>query len=76
MLSDVPIDRRWLLRKYDNNRVLIVSDLHLGFEVEWFGRGLRVYDPTWSINIIKALRKDILEIKPSHLVICGDLEHH
>jgi len=76
MLSDVPIDRRWLLRKYDDNKVLIVSDLHLGFEVEWFGRGLRVFDPTWSINIIKALRRDILEIKPSHLVICGDLEHH
>ncbi len=76
MLSDVPIDRRWLLRKYDDNKVLIVSDLHLGFEVEWFGRGLKVHDPTWSIDIIKTLRRDILEIKPSHLLICGDLEHH
>ena len=75
MHPDVPIDRRWLLRKYDDKKVFIVSDLHLGFEVEWFGRGLRVYDPTWSIEIIKNLKRDILEVKPTHLVICGDLEH-
>lgn len=76
MLSDIPYDRRWLLRKYGDNKVLIVSDLHLGFEVEWFGKGLRVYDPNWSIEIIKTLRKEILEIKPTHLLICGDLEHY
>ena len=76
MLSDIPYDRRWLLRKYGDNKVLIVSDLHLGFEVEWFGKGLRVYEPNWSIEIIKALKRDILEIKPTHLLICGDLEHH
>jgi len=55
---------------------LIVSDLHLGFEVEWFGRGFRVYDPTWSIDIIKSLKRVILETNPTHLIICGDLEHH
>jgi len=76
MLSGEPLDRRWLLRKYGDSKVLIVADLHLGFEVEWFGRGLRVYDPNWSIEIIKTLRRDILEIKPTHLLICGDLEHY
>jgi metallophosphoesterase superfamily enzyme len=70
------LDRRWLLRKYGDNSVLIVSDLHLGFEVEWFGRGIRTNDPNWSIEIIKVLKKDILKIKPTHLLICGDLEHH
>ncbi len=76
MLTDHPIDRRWLVRNFNGNKVLFVSDLHLGFDVEWFGRGLWTTKPNWSIEIIRNLRNDILKIRPTHLIICGDLEHH
>ncbi|MHA1993717.1 MAG: hypothetical protein ACW97Z_04190 [Candidatus Hodarchaeales archaeon] len=76
MLSDQSIDRRWLVRTYDENKVLLISDLHLGFDVEWYGRGLWTKKPSWSLEIIQNLRNDVLKVKPSHLIICGDLEHH
>ncbi|MHA1978039.1 MAG: hypothetical protein ACW98I_14120 [Candidatus Hodarchaeales archaeon] len=75
MLSDQSVDRRWLVRKFNKNKVLLVADLHLGFDVEWFGRGLWTKKPNWSLEIINDLRKDILKLRPSHLIICGDLEH-
>ncbi|MHA1941202.1 MAG: metallophosphoesterase, partial [Candidatus Hodarchaeales archaeon] len=58
-----------------NIKVLIISDLHLGFEIEWFGRGLKTNEPNWSYEIIQKLKNDINETKPDHLIICGDLEH-
>ena len=73
MLSDQSIDRRWLVRKYDDNKVLLVADLHLGFDVEWFGRGLWTNKPSWSIEILNNLKQDILRLRPSHVIIC---EHH
>ncbi len=76
MLPTQSLDRRWLARKYDEYKILFVADLHLGFEIEWFGRGLKTSIPNWSIGIIKNLRNDIKELQPSHLVICGDFEHH
>ncbi len=76
MLSDQSVDRRWLVRNFNEKKVLLVADLHLGFDVEWFGRGLWTSKPSWSLEIIKNLRDDILKIHPSHLVVCGDLEHH
>ncbi|MHA2094142.1 MAG: hypothetical protein ACW98F_05885 [Candidatus Hodarchaeales archaeon] len=75
MLSDQSVDRRWLVRKLNNNKILLVADLHLGFDVEWFGRGLWTKKPNWSLEIINDLKKDILKLRPSHLIICGDLEH-
>jgi metallophosphoesterase superfamily enzyme len=76
MLSNQSIDRRWLVRNYGENKALLVSDLHLGFDVEWHGRGLWTKKPIWSFEILQNLRKDILKTTPSHLIICGDLEHH
>jgi len=70
------LDRRWLARKIDKNKVLFISDLHLGFEIEWVGRGLKTSIPNWSIEILNTLRNEIMKLKPSHLVICGDFEHH
>lgn len=76
MLPSQPLDRRWLARKIEDEKILLVADLHLGFEIEWFGRGLKTSIPNWSMEIINNLRKDILDLQPSHLIICGDFEHH
>lgn len=75
MFSEDNFDRRYLLRKYNSQKVLLVSDLHLGIELEWYRSGLDISNPQWSFEIIRNLKKDILEIKPTHVLIVGDLEH-
>ncbi|WP_455463192.1 hypothetical protein [Candidatus Hodarchaeum mangrovi] len=73
--SEDNLDRRYLLRNYNSKKVFLVSDLHLGIELEWHQSGLDISNPQWSFEIIRTLRKDILETNPTHVLIVGDLEH-
>ncbi|UCG01009.1 MAG: metallophosphoesterase [Candidatus Heimdallarchaeota archaeon] len=75
MAHENSIDRRYLLRKFNNTKVLLVADLHLGFEAEWANRGLKSSKPEWSFEIIDQLKKDIEETLTDQLIILGDLEH-
>ncbi|MFX0051636.1 MAG: metallophosphoesterase [Candidatus Hermodarchaeota archaeon] len=75
MFNEDALDRRYLLRKYNDSKVMIVSDLHLGFEAEWSYRGLDTREPQWSFTIINNLKNDIKNTKPNYLIILGDLEH-
>jgi len=75
MFNEDAIDRRYLLRKYSDSKVMIVSDLHLGFEAEWSRKGLDTREPQWTFKIINNLKNDIEKTKPNYLVILGDLEH-
>jgi len=75
MSSEDETDRRYLLRKYNDSKVMIVADLHLGFEAEWSDKGLDTSEPHWSYKIIDQLKNDILETNPDQLLILGDLEH-
>lgn len=69
------IDRRYLLRKYDDSKILFVSDLHLGFEDEWFRHGLKTREPSWSFEIVDRLSNDIGKTKPDRVFFLGDIEH-
>lgn len=69
------IDRRYLLRKYNNSKILLVADLHLGFEAEWANKGLEARLPEWSFEIIDELKKDLEETLADQLIVLGDLEH-
>ena len=75
MAYENSIDRRYLLRKYNNTKILLVADLHLGFEAEWAKKGLETRKPEWSFKIIDQLKKDIEETLTDQLIILGDLEH-
>lgn len=75
MAHENSIDRRYLLRKYNNTKILLVADLHLGFEAEWANKGLEARKPEWSFEIIDQLKKDIEETLADQLMILGDLEH-
>lgn len=75
MSSEDEIDRRYLLRKYNDSKIMIVADLHLGFEAEWSDKGLDTYEPHWSYKIIDQLKNDILETNSDQLLVLGDLEH-
>ncbi|MFX1506221.1 MAG: hypothetical protein ACFFDC_08895 [Promethearchaeota archaeon] len=75
MAYENSVDRRYLLRKYNNTKILLVADLHLGFEAEWVKRGLEAKKPEWSIEIIDQLKRDLEETLADQLIILGDLEH-
>ncbi|MFX1516758.1 MAG: hypothetical protein ACFFC6_10635 [Promethearchaeota archaeon] len=75
MAYENSIDRRYLLRKFDNTKILLVADLHLGFEAEWAKKGLATRNPAWSFKIIDQLKSDIEETLTDQLIILGDLEH-
>ncbi|MFW9903007.1 MAG: hypothetical protein ACFFFH_01625 [Candidatus Thorarchaeota archaeon] len=75
MAYENSIDRRYLLRKYNNTKILLVADLHLGFEAEWIKRGLEAKKPEWSFKIIDQLKNDLEETLADQLIILGDLEH-
>ncbi|MHA2244374.1 MAG: hypothetical protein ACXADY_05355 [Candidatus Hodarchaeales archaeon] len=75
MIKEKAIDRRYLLRKYNNSKILLIADLHLGFEAEWLHKGLDIREPNWSFRVIDRLKEDIKKTVPNHLIILGDLEH-
>lgn len=75
MAYENSVDRRYLLRKYNNTKILLVADLHLGFEAEWVKRGLETKKPEWSFEIIDQLKRDLEETLADQLIILGDLEH-
>lgn len=75
MFNEKAIDRRYLLRKYNNSKMLLIADLHLGFEAEWLSKGLDIREPNWSFRVVNRLKNDIEQTNPDHLIILGDLEH-
>lgn len=68
------IDRRYLLRKYNRSKLLLVADLHLGFDIGLSSR-FDTREPRWSYEIIDNLKMDIETTKPEYLIVLGDLEH-
>ncbi|NHJ02463.1 MAG: hypothetical protein EAX86_10035 [Candidatus Heimdallarchaeota archaeon] len=75
MALDDTVDRRYLLRKFHQSKVILVADLHLGFEAEWSHRGIDSKDPSISYTIIDRLMSDINRTKANHLIILGDIFH-
>jgi metallophosphoesterase superfamily enzyme len=75
MKNHKEIDRRYLLRKYNDSKIMLVSDLHLGFEGEWVRHGLKTRELSWSFEIIDRLRNDIRNTNAECIFFLGDIEH-
>ena len=55
-------------------RILIVNDLHIGYEEALHGKGILV--PKFQLQeIIKEMEKIFQKVKPTTLIINGDLKH-
>ena len=54
-------------------RVLIVTDLHIGFEYELAKMGISI--PYQTNRLLNELLNIVLECKPHRLIILGDLKH-
>ncbi len=54
-------------------RILIVSDLHIGIENEYYQRSMRI--PSQTRGMVKRLERLVQETRADRLVILGDIKH-
>lgn len=66
-------DQPALLLDRKGERVLVISDLHLGWEVTLAHQGIHV--PSQVPRLLEKLRKIIAETNPKVLILLGDVKH-
>ena len=62
-----------LVVRSKNQRVLVIADLHIGWEVALAQEG--VYIPSQTPKILNKLQKIVKMIKPTRLIFLGDVKH-
>ncbi len=66
-------DQPALLLENGKERVLVIADLHLGWEVTLARQGIHV--PSQVPRLMEKLRKIIEDTRPQQLVLLGDVKH-
>ena len=66
-------DQPALLLQHKGERVLVIADLHLGWEVTLAHQGIHV--PSQVPRLLDKLRKILAETHPKLLVLLGDVKH-
>ncbi|MCW3982051.1 MAG: metallophosphoesterase, partial [Candidatus Bathyarchaeota archaeon] len=56
-----------------HRRLLVIADLHIGWEVALAQEG--VYIPSQTPRILNRLQKIVKMTKPTRLIILGDVKH-
>ncbi len=67
------VDQPALLLEKENERVLVIADLHLGWEVTLARQGIHV--PSQVPRLLDKLRKLLEDTHPQQLVLLGDVKH-
>ncbi len=62
-----------LLLKMRDERVLVISDLHMGWEVSLAHQGFHV--PSQTPKLLKRLSRLVRTHKPTRIIIIGDVKH-
>ena len=70
-ISDIPA---LLLRSEKNELILVVSDLHLGFEINLSERGINI--PSQSHKLLVKIKRLVKRYNPSKIIFLGDLKHN
>ena len=74
MNSPKPIDSEpALLLRRGKERVLVLGDLHIGWEVTLAQQGIHV--PSQTAKMLERLKKIVLDEKPSKVVMLVDVKH-
>ena len=77
MTEDVTVkpvaDQPALLLEKDGERVLVIADLHLGWEVTLARQGIHV--PSQVPRLLDKLRRILEDTHPQQLVLLGDVKH-
>ena len=66
-------DQAALLLEKDEERALVIADLHLGWEVSLSHQGIHV--PSQVPRLLEKLRKIIDDVKPRQVILLGDVKH-
>jgi hypothetical protein len=61
------------LLKVQKRRIIVLADLHIGWEMALSGKGIHV--PTQTPKLLGRLKDLILRYKPEELLILGDVKH-
>ncbi len=62
-----------IIIKKDSEKLLIVSDLHIGWEVSLAGQGIHI--PSQTPKIVEKIVELIEVYKPTGLILLGDVKH-
>ncbi|RLE55520.1 MAG: hypothetical protein DRJ26_00750 [Candidatus Methanomethylicota archaeon] len=73
MLKPVPDKPALLITAENGENVLVVADLHIGFELELASQGIRV--PSQAEKLLTSLKQIIRDYSPSRLILLGDIKH-
>ena len=65
-----------IIHKTPTKRFLVIADLHLGIEYSMIDRGLQIPSQAQTQRLIDKLSNIIERIKPSVLIILGDIKHN
>lgn len=66
-------DQPALLLERESERVVVVADLHLGWEVSLSHQGIHV--PSQVPRLLDKLRKIVTDVRPRQLILLGDVKH-
>ncbi|MHA1129225.1 MAG: metallophosphoesterase [Candidatus Helarchaeota archaeon] len=64
-----------LLNKSPNQKYLVIADLHLGIEHKLLEKGVRIPVLTQTQRLIKKLKEIVKTVKPTSIIILGDVKH-
>lgn len=70
----LPVFNQPLLLVEGRERVLVVSDLHLGLEYELLRGGISI--PSQTGKMLQKLKESLAEIEPDRLLFLGDVKHN
>ena len=74
MSSPKPIDSEpALLLRHGKERVVVLGDLHIGWEVTLAQQGIHV--PSQTAKMLERLRAIVREQQPTRLIMLGDVKH-
>ena len=62
-----------LIVNEDSEKTLVISDLHIGWEISLAEEG--IYVPSQTVKLLERLKRIIASEKPDRLLILGDVKH-
>jgi len=64
-----------LLDESEARRFLVIADLHLGVELTLIKKGVEIPFHVQTNRLIKRLKRIIKQVKPTEIIILGDVKH-
>ncbi len=62
-----------LIINEDSEKTLVISDLHIGWEISLIEEG--IYVPSQTAKLLERLKRIIISEKPHRLLVLGDVKH-